>query len=216
MLFSTEVPMPFKNLKDAILAYPHWHLRIREQTEVDFSELSMSGDPIFKAFWNRLQADPEGTTYESISEGLSMIQHGNTIIYTSESQYRDYLRRYPMALNDVPIRQFGYREASSLGIIFPKNSPLKPVFDRAFTKLKEAGQIERIADAWMSHQQKSGSNQKVRWSPVLIGQIIIAIVIIGGSVAISLGVLGVELYWKRKPERSSVVRLRVRRRYMTE
>eukprot|EP00094_Tigriopus_californicus_P006744 TCALIF_06495-PA protein Name:"Protein of unknown function" AED:0.58 eAED:0.58 QI:0/0/0.33/0.33/1/1/3/139/446 len=70
MFFSTKAVPPFTGFREIVQAYPNWILKTTVGTDIYFYDRAESGDPDFKAFYERMVENPEETTFTDIAHVL--------------------------------------------------------------------------------------------------------------------------------------------------
>ena len=114
--------------------------------DVYFQYKALQGNKDYNAFWQRVTKDPENTVYNSISEGMDLIQKERAVIHTSEGMLKGYFKARPFRSQKIKV--FGYSYPEFANIILPLNSPLKPILQKAMTSLNEAGTNDFILKRW--------------------------------------------------------------------
>jgi len=59
--------------------------------EDEYRLMASTGNPAFKAFWKRLQEQPEEYTVRSIGEGIERMMQTRTVFHANEGQITGYL-----------------------------------------------------------------------------------------------------------------------------
>ena len=155
MFFTTEITVPFETLKEAVLAYPEWKLRLKQGDEGFVFVLASDGDEEAVTLFDRIQNSPDKAQFQSVEEGIKKMTTEKSAILLSENELRLYNRHYPIKQNfkvfpgdwDVNGVKGKMNE-----IIVPENSPLGPVLSRGFQLLYENGMMTALEAKWVGRQ----------------------------------------------------------------
>ena len=117
-----------------------------ESTYITYVE---QGDKDYKALMNRVSSDPQNLIYDTMDEGITRLRNGHTVIHISQEGFNSFMNKNPQVSSNQRFFIFGEEKDSvNLGIIFTLNSPLKPLFDRAITRLREGGAYDFLKKRW--------------------------------------------------------------------
>ena len=77
------------------------------------------------------------------------LRNGRTVIFTSKERFNSFVNKNPKIWAEQKLLVFGHeKESYTVGMIFTLNSPLKPLFDRAITRLRESGAFDFLKRKW--------------------------------------------------------------------
>ena len=99
MFFTTEITVPFSNLKGAASAYPDWKLRLKPGDEGFLYLLAADGDQKAAEFFDRIQNFPRDAQFPAIQEGINKIKSEKSAMFLSENELRLYNKYYPIKEN---------------------------------------------------------------------------------------------------------------------
>ena len=85
---------------------------------------------------------PEEYKFKTIKEGLEIIAKSETVMNADYFQLKHYIKSNPFHVQRIDVFATVGKFSSSL--IFPHNSPLKPIFTKAVTGIQEKGLQEKI------------------------------------------------------------------------
>ena len=127
MFFATEISSPFGNLEESVFAYPEWKLMIRKSEAGLWYAYATQGEKekYIQEYWSRIQSSPGETIYDSLSQGLDLIENNSVAIYVSEKELRHYNRYIPIHLKFKTVRGFGFSHQEFF--VATKNSPLTSI-----------------------------------------------------------------------------------------
>ena len=84
-----------------------------------------------------------------MQEGIERLRNGRTVIHISHESFNSFMNKNPQVSANQRLFIFGEEKDSvNLGMIFTLNSPLKPLFDRAITRLREGGAYDFLKKRW--------------------------------------------------------------------
>ena len=107
------------------------------------------GDPDYTALMDRLNADPDNLIYNTVEEGIRRLRSGRTVIIAHKMVFNSFINKNPRIFADEKLFIIDkIYEPSIQGLIFTLNSPLRPLFDRAITKLREGGTYDFLKRKW--------------------------------------------------------------------
>jgi hypothetical protein len=136
MFFTSEITIPFNSIFDVMKAYPDWKLMFLDGNEAIFA-VTAENDPDYEKYWARVQESPNENKFKSLKEGLDIISKTQTVMYIDNAMLRGYFKANPFHLQRLDVFATVIRSASTL--IFPHNSPLKPIFAKAAMGVQEIG-----------------------------------------------------------------------------
>ena len=157
MFFVTTTPQPFRTISDAIQAYPDWKFMFLNGVHLWFHNMAEQGDPDFITLWDRYEANPSETMYDSVEHGLKLIEEGQNVIYLDLNMILGHLKSKPTK-QMIHIMKTGTFEFHNL--IFGKNSPLLPMFMQGTITLRESGLQRQIFYKWFGKFQEMISSQE--------------------------------------------------------
>ena len=149
MFFANDITLPFENIRDVIRAYPKWELLVFKGAEPTYTTYVEQGDVDYKALMDRIGSDPENLIYDTMEEGIMRLRNGHTVIHVSPEGFNSFISKNPQVPANQRLFIFGQEKLSEpLGLMFTLNSPLRPLFDRAITRLREGGAYEFLKRRW--------------------------------------------------------------------
>ena len=104
-------------------------------------------DPLYAAFWSRVQNNPEGTVFKDLGDGLSLIENGRNAIFVSNGRLLGYFKSNPFVSQKIKV--FGEAKPQYYGYLLPTNSPLKPVLQKGTNILIETGGMDHLMKYWL-------------------------------------------------------------------
>ena len=144
-------------------------------------------DPLYAAFWERVQNNRNETVYKGIKHGLSLIEGGQNVIQATYGRIVGYFKANPFVSQKVKV--FGKSKAKYFGSLLPANSPLKPILQKGTDTLIEAGALDHLIKAWVGRGVPI--NQDSEKMVLSTGQVFfvfgIMLITIGTSTCILLG-----------------------------
>ena len=145
MFFANDITLPFENIHGAIQAYPEWKLLMMQGMESFYQ----GDDPDNIAFMERVNLHPKDMTFDTIENGIERLRNGHTVIHVGKEGFNYYINNNPRVTSSqrLLVVEDG-KDPFITGIIFTLNSPLKPLFDRAITRLREGGAYEFLERRW--------------------------------------------------------------------
>ena len=88
----------------------------------------------------------EETVFGNPLEGLDRLRKGQTVMHMSVGMLKGFFRANPFRQQNI--KTFARSRAYFYAIIFPLNSPLKPILQIASNKLLEAGIMDYLIQVW--------------------------------------------------------------------
>ncbi len=88
MFFTSVASIPFENIRDVIRAYPDWKLMMIKGNDVHYAFRALSGDPDYKAFWDRTKTDPAGSVFDTMEEGMKKLKEGQFVVHLGEGNLK--------------------------------------------------------------------------------------------------------------------------------
>ena len=146
MFFTSELTLPFNSIEDVMKVYPDWKLQMMTGNDVHFQYKALAGDPLYSAFWDRVQNEPEDTVFSNLREGLDKLKTGRYVIHTMTGMLKGFFKSNPFHQQNLKVFAKGRAEFYSL--IVPINSPLKPILQTASNSLTEAGARDYLLKQW--------------------------------------------------------------------
>ena len=102
---------------------------------------------MYSEFWDRVKNKREETVYSGPKEGLESIRDGKNIIYISDGILKGYFKSNPFHVQKV--RTFGKDKPFFYALMFPTNTPLKPILQKASNQLVEGGTMDHLTKVWL-------------------------------------------------------------------
>jgi hypothetical protein len=136
MFFTSENTTPFNSIYDVIQAHPDWKLVFGDGEEAAIV-FNAKIDPDYANYWARVLANPDEYKYKSVKEGLDMIAESQTVMKIDDGILRGYINANPFHMQRINV--FSTVPFRAHSVIFPHNSPLKPIFTKAATIIRENG-----------------------------------------------------------------------------
>jgi hypothetical protein len=136
MFFTSENTIPFNSIYDVMKAHQDWKLVFGDEEEASIV-LYAEIDPDYAKYWALVQANPDEYKYKSVKEGLDMISESQTVMKIDASILRGYINANPFHMQRINV--FATVTFKPSCLIFPHNSPLKPIFTKAAISIQEKG-----------------------------------------------------------------------------
>jgi DNA-binding sugar fermentation-stimulating protein len=115
MFFTSEVTVPFQNMKDVLMEYPDWKLKILKHTQLStiqvysittgglcfFLVITLSAsplqprigdDPLFAQMFNRILNNPVEAVIPSLKIGLKQMQTNRDVLYIHLGLLKGYMK----------------------------------------------------------------------------------------------------------------------------
>jgi hypothetical protein len=146
MFFTSTITIPFEGIVDVMREYPDWKLMFKAGSEVDFS-LPASDDPDYAEYWTRAQLYPEEARFNTIKEGLDMMNNDRIVLSIQDSLLKGYFRANPFHVQRLDI--FSTVEIGYSCLTFSFNSPLKAIFEKSITDTREKGVQHNLQIQWI-------------------------------------------------------------------
>ena len=134
---------------------------------------------------------------QSIEEGLKKLSEPRTIFHVVGGMLKGYYKENHKTFPELTI--FGATKMKFTNLIFTKNSPLKPIFQKALAKTFERGQHERLVLEWEGRNvpSRQGSETMI----LSAGQVFLIFGILSLAMLASLICLVLELLHHRLSKR---------------
>ena len=188
MFFTSTPTLPFETDRDVIQAYPDWKIWIRSGSEHNIYTHVLKGDSDYIKLWERYTEDPSKTIYNSEEEGLEIISRGQNVIMTGESKFVGYLKSNP---TDQRLFYFGHSKWEERSLLFHRNSPLLPMFNRGACYLREQGIVHLLHLKWFGVGTEKGVSDLMEKTVLNAGQTVMVfallLCIFGTSLAVLCG-----------------------------
>ena len=161
-----------------------------------------SQDKYIQRFAERIEKYPEESVVPDLQSGLDQLRNdqNNLVLHSSEGMLKSVFKADPFRYQEL--QTFAKGPYEFYGPIFPKKSPLKPIFNRVTQKMRQAGIIDQLMAKWQGTSlPKITSNEN---QDLGMGQIILVFIIILSGVFCAFLVNFVEilidklLKWKKK------------------
>ena len=146
MFFSTDMTIPFENVKQVIQAYPDWKLRVVPGTESVFLYYASTGDPDFVSFWERLEKSPRETYFDM---NIPAMKDNYEVVLAPDVGVRAYMNKRPEFREGI--YAFGRTKMEFAYMVVPDNSPLVPALRHSAVLAFERGKFEKY-----KHQYATG------------------------------------------------------------
>ena len=137
MFFSTEITVPFENMRQVMQAYPDWKLQMMHGMQVFFIYHVQDGDPDYVGFWDRVENLPDETTFSTFDEGVRRMQEEFGVILFEEGRLKGYMKENPAAQQGLKV--FDKRSREFYNMIVTNNSPLGPMLKHGAGTILEKG-----------------------------------------------------------------------------
>ncbi|XP_059095533.1 uncharacterized protein LOC131890241 [Tigriopus californicus] len=188
MFFANEPSVPFSTAKEAIAEYPSWIIKVREGYELSILANVSPQKPEFQVLYDRLRSSPGQYLYPRYEDAIIEARTSQVVFHTFARPFTAFLKQYPQFKGNLKV--FAKQRPQPLGIIFPKNSPLVPIFKLGIRRMKESGLMDFLAKKW------EGSFRQERFQvDVMVlngGQIIMVYVLMGLGYSLCLVCLIIE------------------------
>ena len=159
-----------------------------------------AGHPLYTAFWERLESDPDSHFFSSVASGIRLLAPGDRVVlHTLEEILKAELRENPAP--GANLRLFGRSRTVWEGLIFPLSSPLPRLFKCASADVRDAGMAAKL----LGDEQGGGSSRTKRAAVgerIVIGNkhFVAGYVGLAASVIACFGILGIELVCAKRLE----------------
>ncbi|XP_059095737.1 probable glutamate receptor [Tigriopus californicus] len=193
MFFANEPSFPFLSVQDVVDAYPSWSLKVQKGNEVFILANASPEKPEFQTLYDRLIDEPEKNLYSNYEDVLSEARSSQTMFHVFLRHFTGFLRQHPQQQGNL--RTFARGRRQDVGIIFPKNSPLVPIFRLGIQRLRERGSLNFLSQRWDGSFK--GETFQVDRMVLSGGQIILVYVLMGLGFSLCLFCLIIECFWKK-------------------
>jgi hypothetical protein len=198
MFFTNAKQINFQDTVDVIRAYPDWKLVIMIGAKSKIA-LKATHDPDYANFWARIESSPEETTFYSIEQGLNRIANKKAVMLTSKEVIMGYLVENPTHVHRLETL---VTEKNILKcIIFPFNSPLRHMFDKAIMQARESGVEINLIKKWMG--AKLDNDGMVENAKLSVQQLILGFVGITFAISTCFVIFCAELIIGRRRQTTS-------------
>ena len=195
MFFATPAVVQFERMSSVLQAAPAgWKLMFLDGDKAWVYEMAKRGDKDFILLWQRYQENPTETMFDSIENGLKLIETGHNVIMIKETMLLGYLNTYP-SKQDIHMINLGHRTISS--ILFYKNSPLLPMFKQGVMYLRETGWKKQMFGKWFWDLDQSNDSTPSEGHILTLGQMVTVFAMMLGVFIIALMVLWGELTYNQ-------------------
>ncbi|TRY77800.1 hypothetical protein TCAL_16718 [Tigriopus californicus] len=99
--------------------------------------------PEFQVLYDRLKSNPGKYLYTRYEDVLEEAKTSQVVFHTFARPFTALLKQQPQLRTNLKV--FAKQKPQPLGVIFPKNSPLVPMFKLGIRKMKERGLIDFLA-----------------------------------------------------------------------
>ncbi|XP_059098280.1 uncharacterized protein LOC131892427 [Tigriopus californicus] len=193
MFFSTKAAPPFTGFREIVQAYPNWVLKTLAGTDIVFYDRAESGDPDFKAFYERMVENPEETTFTDTAHVLKEMDT-NYIGIMANTHSLQYAFETNLDLT-TPLEILETLNEAWYNVILTKNSPLSPMIRRGINSLRDNALLERASTKWLGFRRSEATETSAM--AVGVGHTLLVYIIMTFACVLSLTFLGMEhLYAK--------------------
>ena len=193
-MFFTTTSVPFESMSDVVQAYPNWRLLLQDGYQGWILEMATSGDPDFTSLWQQYQKHPSETLYDSIEDGLELIETGHNVILMEQNRLLGHLKSHPTKQN---IFMSSLKIVEFRCLLFQKNSPLLPMFNQGVSYLWESGLKRKLFHKWFGDLDNPNGSTPSEGHILTLGQMVTALVMMLVVFVVVLFVLCGELTFKR-------------------
>ncbi|XP_059096106.1 uncharacterized protein LOC131890717, partial [Tigriopus californicus] len=175
MFFANEPSVPFSSVQEAVDEYPSWTIKVRQGYEESILANAFPQKPEFQVLYDRLKSNPGKYLYTRYEDVLEEAKTSQVVFHTFARPFTALLKQQPQLRTNLKV--FAKQKPQPLGVIFPKNSPLVPMFKLGIRKMKERGLIDFLAKKW------EGTFRQERYQVSVMvldgGQVIMVYVLMG-------------------------------------
>jgi len=182
MFFTSELTLPFNSIEDVMRVYPDWKLKMMTGNDVHFQYKALAGDPLYAAFWDRVQNLPEETVFSNLQEGLELLMKERAVIHTMTGMLKGFFKSNPFWQQNLKV--FAKGRAEFYALIVPINSPLKPILQMASNALTESGARDYLLKQWEGTGIPPPGAVEVM--VLTAGQVILVFFIVAGTFSMSI------------------------------
>lgn len=147
----------------------------------------------FQTLYDRLRSDPNEYLYPTYEDVLQEATTNQVVFHTFARPLIAFLKENPQFKSNLKV--FARQRPQPLGIIFPKNSPLVPIFNLGIRRMKESGVMNFLANKW------EGSFREERFQVNVMvlngGQVIMVYILMGMGYGLCLICLVMECAWMK-------------------
>ena len=129
----------------------------------------------------------------TVKEGVKKLKNGQTVLFGTTDVLRGAYYEDPQSMQGI--KTFGLSRSEYFNFIFPKKSPLIPLFTQAMTDLFERGQAIRTDFKWQGN--KIESEGAVDVLILTSGQVFLICAILGFFLGLSILLLTMEVCHKK-------------------
>ncbi|XP_059095839.1 uncharacterized protein LOC131890503 [Tigriopus californicus] len=193
MFFANEPSSPFASLKDVVDAYPSWNLKALTGNEVLILGNASPEKPEYYTLYDRLMDNQMKNLYSNYEEIMAEARSSQTVFHVFVRHFKGFLGQHPHQKRNL--RTFAQGKRQDVGIIFPKNSPLVPIFRLGIQRLRERGSLEFLSQRWEGSMEEGTFPVEVM---ILSGgQLILVYVVMGLGYSLCLVSLALECFWDK-------------------
>ena len=199
MFFSYPAAKVFDTERQAMQAYPEWKLFFLKGWETNVYRFVTQGIPEYVNYWKRYKDNPTGSTFDSIKEGLELVD-GNNIIMINELQLLSHLKINPTKQR---FHVFGQHNIGHRCLLFHRNSPLVPMFKQGVSHFREKGIEHELLTKWFGKWKKN--DDTLDGNTLTLGQMMLVFILMAVVYALCLTFLCGEImfHWFKKTNLAS-------------
>ncbi|XP_059083507.1 uncharacterized protein LOC131880816 [Tigriopus californicus] len=193
MFFSTKAAPPFSQFHEVVQAYPTWILKTPLGSDIFFHAKAKSGDPSFKAFYERMVHKPEETTFTDAALVLKKMDAKHIAIIASTNQLK-YTYETNLDLT-TPLDILTTLNKAWNNIILKKHSPLSPIIRRGMNSLRDHALLQRVMSRWFGFDIPKASESSLM--ALGMGHTLLVYFIMMSACLLSLTLLSMEHLYAR-------------------
>ena len=198
MFFATPASVPFEIMSDAVQAYPNWKLMFLKGDQGYVYEMAERGDLDFISLWKRYQENPTETMFDSIEDGLELIEKGQNVLHISQNLLLGHLKSNP---TKQKIRMVSLGNSFAGSLLFHNNSPLLCMFNQGMSYLRETGLERQLFYKWFGDLDKPNGSTASEGNIITLGQMVTVFVTMLVVFVVALFMLCGEFTFKRLSNR---------------
>ena len=165
--------------------------------DIHYESKVKEGDPYYVEFWDRVQNNPEESTFSTIKEGLQHLRQDRYVIHTVASILRGFFKGNTLPNQEIKVI---YKDRPTFGcVLATKNSPLVPTLRMGVDRMRQLGLLQKLTDKWQG-KLPSNAGQGSETQVLSLGHLVSAFSMMGLVVFICTLVLAAEKLCRQMKE----------------
>ena len=165
--------------------------------DIHYESKVKEGDPYYVEFWDKVQNNPEESTFSTIEEGLQHLRQDRYVIHTVASIIKGFFKSNTIPNQEIKII---FKDRPTFGsVLATKNSPLVPTLRMGVDRMQQLGLLQKLTDKWQG-KLPSNAGQSSETQVLSLGHLVSTFSTMGFVVFICTFVLAAEKLWHQMKE----------------